>query len=109
MNRSSVMKGGEKMRRSAVFSAVLLMAAAIFVTGLELPVLAMGKNVEAPRLSIEELRSLIGIPEVVVLDVRVGDEWTKSNEKIQGAVREDPERYNQWAVKYPKGKTLVFY
>jgi hypothetical protein len=103
------MKGGKKMRRPAVFSAVVLMAAAIFVSGLELPVLAMGKNVEVPRLTIEELRPLIGTSDVIMIDVRVGDEWKKSNEKIQGAVREEPEKYNQWAVKYPKEKILVFY
>ncbi len=97
------------MRRPAVFLAVVLMAAAVFVSGLELPVSAMGKSVDAPRMTIEELRSRLGGPDLVVLDVRVGDEWTKSSEKIQGAVREDPEKYNQWAVKYPKEKTLVFY
>lgn len=97
------------MRRFAIFLTAALMAACILGSALELPVLAMGKNVEVPRLTKEELRSLIGAPEVVVLDVRVGDEWKKSNEKIQGAVREDPEKYNQWAVKYPKEKTLVFY
>jgi len=97
------------MRRLVLFSAVALMAACIFVSGLKQPVWAMGKNVEAPRLTKEELRSLLESPDLVVLDVRVGDEWTKSNEKIQGAVREDPEKYNQWMVKYPKEKTLVFY
>lgn len=97
------------MRRPAVFPAVVLMAAGIFFSGLELPVSAMGKSADAPRMTPEELRSLLGGPDVVVLDVRVGDEWAKSNEKIQGAVREDPEKYNQWAVKYPKEKTLVFY
>ncbi len=97
------------MRSSAVFFAALLMAAVILIIGLESPLLAMGKSVEAPRLTIEELRSKLGGPDVVVLDVRVGDEWEKSNEKIPGAVREDPEKYNQWAVKYPKEKILVFY
>ena len=97
------------MRRLAVFPAMVLMAAALFISGLEISVMAMGKGVEAPRMTTEELRSLIGNPEVVVIDVRIGDEWTKSNERIQGAVREDPEKYNQWAVKYPKEKTLVFY
>ena len=97
------------MRRSAVLFAVVILAATIFFPGLEIPAMAMGKSVEAPRLTIEELRSLIGNPDVVIFDVRLDDEWTKSHEKIQGAVREDPEKYNQWAVKYPKEKTLVFY
>lgn len=97
------------MQRSAVFFAALLTAAAIFIMGPESSALGMGKSVEAPRMAIEELRSKVGAPDVVVLDVRVGDEWEKSNEKIQGAVREDPEKYKEWAGKYPKEKTLVFY
>jgi hypothetical protein len=97
------------MRSSAIFLAAALMAACVFVPALEPSVMALGKSAEAPRITIEELRSLLGGPDVVILDVRVGDEWKKSNEKIQGAVREEPEKYNQWAVKYPKEKTLVFY
>ena len=97
------------MRSPAIFLAAALVAAWVSVPALELSVMAMGKSVEAPRITKEELRSLLGSPDVVVLDVRVGDEWKKSNEKIQGAVREEPEKFNQWAAKYPKEKTLVFY
>jgi hypothetical protein len=97
------------MRRSVIFLTCALMAVGMIVLGLELSAMAMGKNVEVPRMTTEELRSLLGGPEVVMLDVRVGDEWTKSNEKIQGAVREDPIKVDQWVVKYPKEKILVFY
>jgi hypothetical protein len=97
------------MRRSAIFLAAALMAVLVYAPAFEISVMAMGKGVEAPRMTVEELRSLLGGSDVVILDVRVGDEWAKSNEKIQGAVREDPEKYDQWAVKYPKEKTLVFY
>ena len=58
----------------------------------------------------EELKSLLDNPEVAILDVRIADEWKKTNLKIKGAVREDPEKdYRSWASKYPKDKTLVFY
>jgi rhodanese-related sulfurtransferase len=71
---------------------------------------AMGKGVEVPRVTKEQLLSMTGKPEVVILDVRESESWEKSKQKIQGAVREDPEKDVQgWFDKYPKDKTLVFY
>jgi rhodanese-related sulfurtransferase len=65
---------------------------------------------KVPKLTIEELKSLQGQPDVVVLDVRIKDEWEKSDSKIRGAIRENPEeRIKDWAEKYPRNKTLVFY
>ncbi len=67
-------------------------------------------DTQAPGMTKEELRSLLGHPEVIVLDVRIADEWKKADRKIMGAVREDPEKDSKtWASKYPKEKTLVFY
>jgi len=97
------------MKRFGIFLAAALAVSVMILSAANSFVLAMGKSPEAPRLAAEELRSQLGGADIVVIDVRVGDEWTKSNEKIQGAVREDPEKYKQWAVKYPKEKTLVFY
>jgi rhodanese-related sulfurtransferase len=65
---------------------------------------------KVPKVTVEELRALQGQPEVVVLDVRIKDEWEKSDSKIRGAIRENPEeRVKDWAEKYPRNKTLVFY
>ena len=66
-------------------------------------------DTKTPRMPKEELRSLLDNPEVIVLDVRIDDEWKRSGLKIKGAVREDPEKFKSWAGKYPKDKTLVFY
>ena len=69
-----------------------------------------GLDAKVPRMTKEELKSLLGNPEVVVLDVRIPDEWKKSDRKIKNAVREDPKKdFKTWASKYPKDKTLVFY
>ena len=58
----------------------------------------------------EELKALLGSPDVIVVDVRIGGEWKSSDRKVRGAVREDPEKeISSWADKYPKEKTLVFY
>jgi rhodanese-related sulfurtransferase len=63
-----------------------------------------------PEITKEELRSLLGQPNLIVIDVRIKDEWEKSDAKIKGAVRENPEeRIRSWAEKYPRDKTLVFY
>ena len=67
------------------------------------------KCVDAPRVTKEQLMSMLGNPDLLIIDVRYGKDWTDSNLKIRGAVREDPEAFNSWASKYPKDKILVFY
>ncbi len=65
---------------------------------------------EAPRMTKEELKALMGKADVVVIDVRAKGDWEGSKEKIQGAIREDPgKKAKEWADKYPNNKTLVFY
>jgi hypothetical protein len=64
---------------------------------------------DAPRIAKEELKSMLGNPEVIVVDVRISDDWKKSEWKIKGAVREDPEKFKSWAINYSKDKTFVFY
>ncbi len=67
-------------------------------------------DTKTPRMTKEELKPLLGIPDVIVLDVRLLDEWKQGDLKIKGAVREDPEKdYRTWASKYSQDKTLVFY
>jgi rhodanese-related sulfurtransferase len=57
----------------------------------------------------EALKAMLGNPDLIILDVRLGNEWTESDLKIKGAVREDPENIGSWANNYSKNKTLVFY
>ena len=64
---------------------------------------------EPPRVTIEQLKAMLGDANVVIIDVRLGPDWTESDSKIKGAVREDPLDVNSWMNKYPKDKTLVFY
>jgi rhodanese-related sulfurtransferase len=67
------------------------------------------KSAEAPRMPKEELKAMLGSPDLVILDVRYGKDWTDSDVKINGAVREDPKIFESWANKYPKDKTIVLY
>jgi predicted sulfurtransferase len=64
---------------------------------------------EVPRMSKEELRSMLGNPDVVIIDVRAGKDWEASQSKIKGAVREEPRQAKSWADKYDKDKTYVLY
>jgi len=64
---------------------------------------------EAPRITKEEVKGMLGNPDVIIIDVRAGGDWNSSNVKIQGAVREDPSKVGSWMDKYPKDKTLIFY
>lgn len=64
---------------------------------------------KAPTISKEELQSMLGTPGVIIIDVRAGGDWTSSDSKIKGAVREEPGKTDSWLDGYPKDKTLVFY
>ena len=60
-----------------------------------------------PRLTKDELKGLLGNPDVVVLDVRFDGNLAPS--RIAGAVHEDPEKVDSWAGKYARGKRIVLY
>ena len=64
---------------------------------------------QADTITREELVPLLGRPDVVVIDLRTGRDWTDAALKIKGAVREDPMKPGMWMDKYPKEKMLVFY
>ncbi len=66
-------------------------------------------SAEVPRITKEELKSLLGKPDVVIIDVRLGSEWTLRDSKIKGAVRENPAAVETWAEKYPKDRSIVLY
>jgi len=67
------------------------------------------KSVDAPRMTKDKLKAMLGNPDLLLIDVRYGNDWTESDLKIKGAVREDPKTFDSWANKLPKDKTLVFY
>ena len=57
----------------------------------------------------EQLRPLLGKPDVIVIDVRTNYDWDNSKAKIPGALREEGMKFASWMNKYPKDKTLVLY
>jgi hypothetical protein len=64
---------------------------------------------EVPRMTIGQVKDVLGNPNYVILDVRKSSDWEGSDSKIQGAIREDPSNVNAWIDKYPKDKILLFY
>lgn len=64
---------------------------------------------EIPRMTKEQAKAVLGNPDVVILDCRPVEQWKFSDQKIPGAVHEDPMDVESWAGKYSKDKTLVIY
>ena len=85
-----------------VFTALLIALSA-------LPALALNTS-DVPRMTKEQLKPLLGKPDVVIIDVRQPGDWTSGKLKIKGAVREDVNApVASWMSRYPKDKTLIFY
>ena len=91
------------MRKRILVLAIVMVfaAAAVFASS------AAAQDVK--RMTIEELKGMLGNPDLVIIDARKDGDWKLSKVKIKGAVREDLEKVDTWMNKYPKDKTLVFY
>jgi len=86
-----------------------LFIGALFIFFTVVVLTTFAKSADAPRMTKDELKAMMGNPDLVIIDVRLGKDWTDSDLKIKGAVREESEAFDSWAKKYPKDKTLVFY
>lgn len=62
-----------------------------------------------PLMTKEELKAMLGSPDLVILDVRSGKDWKSSEFKIKDAVRADPRKFESWSGTYGKDKQLVLY
>jgi rhodanese-related sulfurtransferase len=91
------------MRKRILFLAIVMVFAVASVSATP----AAAQDVK--RMTIEELKGMLGNPDLVIIDARRDGDWKLSKVKIKGAVREDLEKVDTWMNKYPKDKTLVFY
>lgn len=64
---------------------------------------------DIPRMTKEELRPLLGKPDVVILDVRLEKQWEASDSKIPGASHLKEEDVKSWAKIQDRNKTYVLY
>jgi len=81
---------------------------AVFIIGISTQIILSINIPDVARIEKEELVKLLDNPDVIILDVRVQNDWSLSAFKIKGAVRLD----NADAlvkVTYPMDKTLILY
>lgn len=64
---------------------------------------------DVQTMSTDELKEMLGSQDLVILDVRAGRDWSSSEFKIMGAVREAPGEVSAWIDRYEKDKTVVLY
>ena len=62
-----------------------------------------------PRISKEQLKAKLGSPDMILIDVRAESDWGRSDEKIAGAIRMDPEAVDVWAATLSKDKEIILY
>ncbi len=93
-----------KAKLGAVVAAICLMLATPwFAAGAPAP------GPEVPRLAPGILKTWLGSPQVIVLDVRQPASWQLSHKKIKGAWRREPQDVKTWAAALPKDKKIVLY
>ena len=83
-----------------------LLALAVILTG---TAAAAAATADAPRITKEEARALLGAPHVLFVDARIESTWSKSDRKIKGAVRIDKWDLQMWASPYPDDTTFIIY
>jgi rhodanese-related sulfurtransferase len=76
--------------------------------GLSLTIPALA-GADPLRVDKETVKSWLGDPQVLIIDVRTGHSWDQSHRKIKGAVRHDPREVKQWAASLPTDKKIVLY
>jgi hypothetical protein len=96
---------GEPMK--TIFSKYLLTAFVIVFIGALWFKPSMAGNVK--MMSKEELKTRLGNPDTLILDVRADSHWASSDQKIKGTLRVDPDNFNSWAGIFPPSRTIVFY
>ena len=92
------------MKRVTLMIVAAALSLAVFGVSAE-P--AAGEDVR--KMTKEKLKSMLGKPDVTILDVRIENQWKNSDLKIVGARHENSKEVKSWANKYPKDKTIVLY
>jgi rhodanese-related sulfurtransferase len=91
------------MRKVSVWALVMLVSLSLAVSG----VAWAGK--EPLKVDIDTVKSWLSDPQVLIVDVRTNWSWRMSDKKIQGAVRQNPNKVKTWAASLPKDKKIVLY
>jgi hypothetical protein len=92
---------GSRLRYGMLTIALYLIAGTASV--------AVAATADAPRITKEEAKALLGHPAVVFVDARISSAWNKSSQKIPGAVRPDKWDLESWAAAYDQNTTFIVY
>ena len=102
-----------KFRDKAMYSRKCFLYVAILPLFLVIsgytPLIIAGDSTPVSTMPVERVKQLLGKPDTVIIDVRKPRSWWRSSKKILSAVREEPSNVDQWASKYTKDQTLIFY
>ncbi len=88
------------IKKSFTLLSLIFLAVGLFTT--------LANSGDVPTMTKDELKAMLGNSDLVILDVRLGNDYTSSDLKVKGAVREYGD-IGTWVYKYPKDKTLVLY
>ena len=94
------------LRKYLVQATVIMLMSLIFG---QMPLLHAGDKEGVSKISVDEVRQLLGQPDTIIIDVRTPRNWWRSGKKILTAIREDPSKVDQWLPTYAKDQTLIFY
>ena len=88
---------------------VCFLLAILFAVG----TLAMTEKVvlaeSVQRMSVDQLKEVLGRPDVLVLDARRSSDWKDGETKIKGAVRMEADQIADMAAQTDKARTVVLY
>ena len=93
---------------TAIFGLIL----AVGIGGSSLVSGADQENVpfpDVPRITKEETKELLTKPGVVFLDCRPEEQWRTAEQKLPGAIHENPLEVTSWAPKYSKDSKIIIY
>jgi hypothetical protein len=94
------------LRKYMVPATILMLLVPIFGHP---PRLNAGGKTLVPKMSVDQVKLLLGKPDTVIIDVRTPRTFWRTTKKILTAVREDPSTVDQWARKYSQDQTLILY
>jgi 3-mercaptopyruvate sulfurtransferase SseA len=95
------------MKRFAIWAITLCLTLAFSGPG---NTASQGNSADlSPRMSKEELKTLLGDPSVFILDVRLAQHYRASQSKIKGAVWLEAKEAAQWSGLFFKKQTYVLY
>jgi predicted sulfurtransferase len=91
-----------KMPKATLISLLLMILVALLAS-------CGSSHSQVPRVDKEKVKGWLDDPAVMIIDVRASGDWETSDKKVKGAVRQDPNKADDWAKDLPKDKKIVIY